>query len=358
MSVRSLLFFLFCFLFGISGCRPTGTSSANQSQGHLYAGFSGGWSAFIGTDKTFSASNTTLGVSIAGTYSRLESGFLKMTVQSSTGTNGSFPVGTAIYGLDIPGWMFVAQTSPVAHSKNGVFAADTIATCSDSDLSLHWTFTQWPSGMKIATFGTPVAGTFHWDHQKSTATLSSTYDLSGASISSLSGVSGIAGSCSNGTYSFPATSNFPQASFYLARSGGGFFSSDSGVDGIAVSTTTLTSAKEFSRNWSGFVFTASSGNDQSIWPIRATISASGQVSARGVSSVDLINDDPSTILAEATIDVMDQPEPGFFKASVKSHGSLIGTALCESDGTVIVCSGTGTSDSDSPFNVIMTPQSD
>lgn len=109
---------------------PPGSTRAyvgTQSPGDL-------WSWTLRSDGTFDAANETLSYTYAGTYARLPSDYLKLTVTSSTEPGMTLP-GTA-YAFEVPGSALVVQ--PVGSDSNVMVAVATSTCPAGSSFDLAW----------------------------------------------------------------------------------------------------------------------------------------------------------------------------------------------------------------------------
>jgi len=77
MKIFTLLSLSLAFILG--GCGDDNTSSSTD---YSYAGAGTKWSFTLKADGTFTAEESTYSVSIAGTFSRLSTGFVKLSITS------------------------------------------------------------------------------------------------------------------------------------------------------------------------------------------------------------------------------------------------------------------------------------
>ncbi|MCB0405925.1 MAG: hypothetical protein KDD51_14175 [Bdellovibrionales bacterium] len=266
------------FLFGLTvlislvllgSCGGSGSGSSSNS----YAGPGSDWSAQLFSDNSFTITESTNSLTVNGTYSRLSSGFIKLTVSSATGTGAPSP-GDIAYGLDVPGFVFFLK--PL--SGDQVIAMVSSGSCPSGGLDFNWVSTNVESSVSnIATKDT--YGTFTWDQNSGSTSVSKKYavnapttDLGSQALSTLTCSSGVG---STGT-----------AKMYFTSGGGAIVNtntSDASTANfiVAMEKEPISAASDLDGNWVGLVFDEGAASDK-VKPISASAS-SGTFTVSGIT---------------------------------------------------------------------------
>ncbi len=313
-----------------------------------YTGTGSQWDWTLDIAGTFTATETTLPMTINGTYTRLASGFIKMTVVSSTGTNA--PVaGNLAYGLEVPGVALLVK--PVSSSESEVITMVAKGKCPTADFSANWIKTQFNPNFDMTSTtsnnGDDAFGTFGWTQATGTGSVATRYTVAG--YTAAAGTQNMAGTCTAGLMTTSGG-----ASMYLTAQGGALIKTASGDAMFAMPNGTITQAA-LAGNYAGLLF----DDYQSSGKVRPMV---GVATAAGLLSADAIDVETGTkdplISGSLQMDAVNSPSAGFIKATV-TVGSKTGKMACmaavnvaSTEKNIIFCVGQSPGSNQHPFNLL------
>jgi len=331
---------------GLVNCGGGGSTSTTVASDttNSYTGAGSQWNNSINdTAKTFTIThqpeaNESIDFTINGSFEELDSGFKKLTVSTSTGTNAP-SVGSVGYGLEIPGYAFFLQPE---ESSGELITMVQGGECPTQDLSGNWVTVKNLHDVNTSTnVGTPADvssatqdsfGTFNWDLANSKLNLPLKYALSNPTVD-LNSSESVDINCTNGV------AQIPGVTMYLTSNGGVIVHAehDSGSGNgttdetviTAFSSETLTAKSDFDGNYAGILLSSDVSSASSV-------EALSMVCQSGVCSGDII--DPSTnspIVAagSATLNLtgnINSPSAGFISGTITTKDG-IGNMTCMVD---------------------------
>lgn len=299
---------LLIFSVLISSC---GSSSSNSSD--VYQGKGSTWEMTFNAG-TVTGSESVSGVTFSGTYTSKSTGFIEVTVTSSSGT-GAPTVGTEFYGITIPEVAVVfrpiltsGESVPVVLLKKG--------TCPSGTGAFSWIEGQPNSNYNVNDSNAEVYGKFTTTNSGNTVTVNTGYSLANNDTNLTSGQS-FTGTCSDGK----ATVGSGQDSgtmFYTASGPIMIHTSNGLIYGVPSATVT---ASNLAGDYSGIIYTADGSTlSDKFHPALMTINSTG--TSGSVTIYDTV-ETTATSLGTATLALSsaNSPHAGAFKGTVTVGGS-------------------------------------
>lgn len=321
-----------------------------------YQGSGSEWDWSLNKDGSFSAKELTTNVSIYGTYERLESGFVKMTVEAASGPEAP-KQGDEAYALEVPGVALLVK--PVLSFEDEIITLVASGTCPDQDFTGNWIFTQYNPNINLNRNDHDAFGTFQWNNDESYGILPSKYSLAGythlgANLSPMSGI------CDKGVITIQDRED--AVKMYLTAMGGALVKmEDSGEGVLAMPAQKIESQKLFAGKYAGLLFNDSiTERTQKIVVLEAEINAEGSsVTVKSLSNLSPIEYD-NKILGKSSIDEINSPSNGFIKVTITGQDGKTGKAACmaginvkETGKNVVFCIGQAPGENSKAFNLLL-----
>jgi uncharacterized delta-60 repeat protein len=288
------------------------------------------------------------GVTLTGTFNRLSSGWMKMTVGEVNGAE--FPtVGTVFYNLEAPG--FSLFVSPTLETESRIVQTVASGSCPTSAWTGNFLFSQWPGSGFDMTGNTPAFGSFTWDPATNDVTVNNIYKL--ASFTSLfTNVVISNGACSNGTITLVDSVNHAadrEGQMYISTNSGAVYNVNSGNNSktiYAVPAYPIDSAASLNGTYAALSY------DHSSWPThnryKGTISGGTTLQINAATDIDADSWDSNNGWKITGITI-NAPSNGFFTgtlvkrvAAVDDTPATNGEVICMvyfSSQNVIQCLG-------------------
>lgn len=337
------------------GC---GASQTNYS----YGGPGSSYSAALNADGTFTITraadiNSAASLTVAGTYSRLSTGFVYMTVTAVTGTGPS--VGDTAYGMEIPGFAFLVK--PVGGDSH-VIPMVASGTCPTADFTANWIAGDKDDSTSATNIAADFFGTFSYNATANTATLPAKYALAGPFTALGAGTVPGLGTCSSGVLSFTG------GAMWLTSLGGALVHANTGGETadqiiIAMPATSLASTTSLAGNYAGLVFNKDlpTGDANRLFPVSVTATAptSTTMSMTGTQLTDVTTGATGAGTATLAITAMNSPSAGFMTGTVTvgaSNGLMVCSAAVNavsSGKNFINCVAQSPDDNTQMFNLLM-----
>ena len=311
---------------------------------------------FVVTKKSSIGGTTTLTVN--GTYSRLSTGFVKLTVTSSDPVD-QVPAGETAYGLEIPGLAFLLKP---AGSDANIIPMVVSGDCPTADMSMNWIQVETDDSQIATSTSSDYYGTFTYTHSTTSASLPAKYNL--VNTTSL-------GSSSIGTLTCSAgTATVSGADMFLTGQGGAIVhtnTSSTSADGmiVAMPNGTLTTTTALEGSYSGLVFdkaqTSSGSNANRIFPVSVTLTASTSTTITGVATKFSDVETLPTVASDATLSLtsVDSPSAGFIRGTITIASSttnlvcMAKTDVVGSGKNMLFCIGQSPNSSTKHFNILL-----
>jgi len=316
--------------------------SSDKASDKSYSGPGSKWDAVLRGDGSFSidkytnAADTTVDFGVTGTYTNLDTGFKKLTVEAVTGSGGP-SVGDVAYGLEIPGFMFALKP---AGGSDQVIPMVISGACPTTDVDANWVKVN--TGDGVSDFANAdLAGTFNFNATTSAATLPARYNVSGGGLGSNTVGSG---TCANGIMTIG------NVEMFLTSNGGASVNTDNTDPTqsefiFAFGQKAITDVNSLDGTYAGLLIDESKAAGSVIEPVKIVCSAgtctgqgytnveTGTVSSGSVSITFGAPDSPSTGFITGTLtDGSTSPLICMFDKNAVGSGKTIGNCAGQSTG--------------------------
>jgi hypothetical protein len=357
-------------LIGVSAVLLQGCGAAGSSIGYAnnvtYGGSGSAYTAQLNNNLTFtitkkaSTSATTVDLTVTGTYTRLTSGILELTVSTSSDTTNGPSAGAKAYALDIPGTVLLLK--PMGSTGGEIIPMVATGTCPTSDYSGNWvTMQDSNTSGNYSTQG--LAGTFSYTATTSTGSVGATTYLSSGSSSVGSAQSLGALTCSAGVGTFP-TMNGDIPEMYFTSGGGAIVrvkQAGGQTQGIAMVSSAALTLSNFSGTYVGLVFdegeTSNGATGGSTQPISVTLNSAGTGTGALITDVTT-NTLSTTQTATITLSQLSPSVNGLMKMTING-GSLQNTVCAAvermggSNQNGLFCAGPSNSGTNKLFSYLL-----
>lgn len=349
-------------IFLNQGC---GKSSATQTTQN-YQGPGSKWSATLNTDGTFVITkapsvSAAVELTVNGTYTRLSTGFVKLTVTSASGT-GAPAAGVQAYGLEIPGFAFLLKP---AGSGEKIIPMVASGSCPTTDFNANWIIVEAEASKAADGATNDWYGTFNYS-TSGVASVATKYALSTDTVLAGGAQTLPASTCSSGILSIGAPENVDI--FLTTANGAIVHTQNHGQEGfiLAMPQGSFATPSVYAGNYGGLVFNGhnsgdSGGADDRIQPIAVTITAgASSLSGTGarVTNVETGDTDPQG--ATISLTDMDLPSAGFVRGTITITGKPARPLRCMgksdingSGKNMLFCIGESPDDTTKHFNLLM-----
>jgi hypothetical protein len=328
---------------------------------YSYGGPGSAWTATLRDDGTFTITHaddldSAVDLTVTGTYSRLTSGFVKLTVTGSVGADGPSN-GDEAYGLEIPGFAFLLK--PIGEDSNLIPMVATSA-CPTTNFALNWIVTDKEDSSSASSTSSDFFGTFAYNATTGVSTLPSKYALGGPYTSLGSGTIDGAAACADGIIEFTG------GAIWLTSQGGALVhapgsgpSNDQVI--VAMPQTAITDTSSMGGEYAGLVFDKSESSGGRIYPVAATATeTSGSVlTLTGTKITDVDTGTTSADSVTITTTALDSPSNGFIKATIQA-GLDSGVMSCmaaknvvSSGKNMLFCVSQSPGDNTKMFNLLL-----
>ncbi len=291
----------------VQGCGAAAPGAAiGYSSTVSYGGSGSAYSATMNPDLTFtitrkaSTTATTVDLTVTGTFTRLASGILELTVGGSTGAEGP-TVGDKAYALDVPG--YVMMLKPMSDSGGEIIPMVATGSCPTADFAGTWVMMQ--DSNTSGNYSTQgLVGSFNYTSATNTGSVGATKYVADGTSSVGSTQSLGALTCTGGVGTFPASGG-GTPEMYFTNGGGVIVRVEGGgqSQGIAAVPAAPLTLSSFAGTYVGLAFDegdssgATAGTTQ---PVSVTLDAAGVGTGAVIS--DVVNNTLSTTMS-ATIAV-------------------------------------------------------
>lgn len=329
-----------------------GSSSTVQN----YSGPGSKWDVTLNTDSTFvityrESHTADVGMTVNGTYVRNSSGFVTLTVSSSTGEDGP-SAGDMAWALEVPGYAFMLK--PMDDDSGQMIAMVESGSCPTADFDANWVIVKKSSDDNADSTERDFFGTFSYDADSDSATLPSSFSLAGDFAQQEQGTVPD-GTCSDGLM------DMQEAVMYLTTNGGALV--HTGIDDeedssiiFALAQSAISSFSTIDGNYAGMLFDDGMTDGSKINPVSMSCTDGSCV---GTLVTDVANgttsDDSVTISFDAqSIDTL---ATGFITGTITSDGTgnlacMVDDNAAGSGKTIVSCVGQSPGDNSKMFNVM------
>ena len=300
--------------------------------------------------------NGTLEFSIDGSFERLSTGFLKLTVENSSDTDNGPSAGDQAFAMDLPGFALIVK--PIGDGNDEVIPMLAGGSCPSEEVNLNWIIAQGHDEKDPSAANQEWFGGFTWDGNGS-AEVTSDYSLADnfPSPDNAGGFDSI--SCDNG-FAQIIESNEVQANLWLTAGGGAMVETfDSGDRNQTILA--LPQQEVATSNLEGSYYGLVLGGGDGPEPVQVILDNSG--SGTGAAYTDVESGDVDSESVNIDLDVADSAEiseDGWFTGTI-SAGSTSGNMACSGavgvgdlNQTILFCVGQDPGgDADGFFGVML-----
>lgn len=320
-----------------------------------YQGSGSQWTTELDTDNnTFTVSETDSGLVVEGTFEQLDSGFLKLTVTSSSPGDDPAP-GAQAYALNIPGTILLLK--PIGAESNIISMVRT-GSCPESDLLGNWIETR-TQGENLD--GSEIFGTFLFTAVEGNASLPEVYGIADPTTPLLTDEDLGNFECEDGV------ATVEDATLYLSEAGAVVVEVPNEENGdneddnaiiVGMPVGAIGNLANTDGTYSGLIFV--DGNDAEIMTVEVTLeNGSGSVSRYDNDSPE--NDSTKEEIGTIDFAEIDSPSDGFMRGTVLATAeNETGTIVCMAQDDVnqsgqkfVFCAGSAPGDDNSLFNVLL-----
>jgi hypothetical protein len=307
------------------GSSVTAGAAVGYASDVTYGGTGSAYTANVKSDLTFtitkkaSVSATTVDLTVSGTYTRLSSGILQLTVTSSSDTTNGPSVGAKAYALDVPGYVFMLK--PIGSQGGEIIPMVATGSCPSADFSGAWVMMQDSStSTDYTTQG--LVGSFNYTQSTTSGSVGATKYLSDGTSSSGSAQSVGTLTCTNGVGTFPVM-NGASPEMYFTNGGGAIVHvvpSVGQTQSIVMVPSAALNVSDFAGTYIGLSFDegdTTDGTGGSTLPISVTLNSAG--TGTGAVITDVTNNTLSTTMtATLTLAQLAAPVNGVLKMTINS----------------------------------------
>lgn len=323
----------------ISACSASTDTTTTTSDATAYSGPGSKWNFNLAADNSFTIErsagvNAPVDMTIAGSYSRLASGFMTLTVASSTGTNAP-AAGDIAWAVEVPGYALLVK--PMQAGSDQMIAMVASGSCPTGDLNANWVLVKQDVGRDTSDPTADYTGTFSYNATSGTPGLPSKYSLTDPTTN-LGTFSLGAGTCADGILSFAG------ATLYLTNNGGAVvhtFGSDLTTEDddnfiFALEQKAIGNVNTMDGDFVGMLFDEAGTAGNKIVPISMSC-VSGVCTGYNVTDIETGAVDTSSSVTVSLTGTVDTPETGIITGTISTNTS-VGNLTCMLD---IDVSGTG-----------------
>ena len=347
--------------FGFYACSSDSDSGSSSSSADAsYSGPGSFWTANLLEDLTFTityaeTSSSAVALTITGTFERLSTGFLKLTVGESVGDDGP-SAGEQAVALEIPGYGLILK--PLGGSE--IIPMMTVGSCPTEDFTANWMNAQDSSDRDATDPDREWFGTFAYDASTGMAEIPSDYNLVDFTAPGDSNQQTLdASDCTDGFLRILEGSD-PVANMWLTPNGAivqTLNDEQEGNDSILAMLAQEISLADLEGDYAGLVLQGSADEDEAIFPVAATLDASGDGTGAQLSNVETgatSDGDVSISLGTAN-----SPSNGWITGTLGDDSDpgnlacMANTNVGDNGDTVIFCIGQDPGDKTQNFNILM-----
>ena len=349
------------FLIGCGGgsSDDNNSDSSTVSADQTYTGPGSKWDVTLNDDSTFvitrrESASAPVTMTVNGNYVRHDTGFVSLTVSSSSGDGGP-DAGDTAWALEVPGYAFLLK--PTGDHSSQMIAMVSAGSCPTTDISANWVVVKNSDESDADSSERDFFGTFNFDVDSGTASLPSRYALADDFASQGANEQLPAGTCSDGLMAFE------DAVMYLTSNGGALVHTGADDDDhssiiFALSQSSISSMSTIDGHYAGMLFDDNmEDSGDKIHPVSMDCS-NGTCTGTMVMNIETgaTSNDSVTINLDASS--IDSLGTGFVTGTIVSEeesGSLacmVDDNAAGSGSTIVSCVGQSPGDNSKIFNVM------
>ncbi len=340
----------------LTACGGGNDSSSSTSVSSSYQGPGSTWDVDL-SDENFTITRKEspvdpVDLTVEGTYTRLASGFLEMTVASATGDDAP-AAGDKAYAIEVPGYAMLLK--PVDSGQ--IISMVKSGACPTEDIDANWVIVKMRDDGDASDPNQDFFGQFNYDVSTGTPSIPSKYNLNGGVITGDSSLG--SGTCENGLMIVGDPGD--QAAMYLTDNGGAIVqtsidneSEASFIFGLGAKE--IGSLVALQGSYGGWLFDDNQPSGDEVIPVAMTCDESG-VCTGAILDLDTgVASESETVTI--TLTGPDSPQTGFV-SGVIDDGSDTGNLYCMADVNasssgqkIVTCTGQSPGDNQKMFNVM------
>jgi hypothetical protein len=344
-----------CTLF-VYGCAEE-ESEEDAAQALNYNGPGSKWDVSL-VDGGFTITmresvDAAVALTVEGTYQRMASGFLVLTVSSSQGAEGP-EAGAQAWAVEVPGYALILK--PMDDGSDQVIPMVVAGSCPENDVAANWVMVKKASAAAADDADREFFGTFAYSTETNTAMLPVRRALANAFQDA--GAQALAGGACEG-----GIMTVEDAVMYLTSNGGAIVHTevnnpDDGSFIFALAQKAIADVNNLDADYAGVLFDDSMTEGQKIQPVALSCTAGA---CTGTIVTDVTTGATSAESVTVTLDgVPDDFGNGLITGTIAS-GADTGNLACMADtgvldsGRIMVsCVGQSPGDNSNMFNVLFT----
>ena len=343
-----------------SGGSDTTATTGAVSESAAYSGPGSKWNFNLAADGTFDIERSAgvgapVDMTVAGSYSRLDSGFMKLTVANATGTDAP-TAGDVAWALEVPGYALLVK--PMQANSDQMIAMVASGSCPTGDLNANWVLVKQDVGRDTSDPTADYTGTFSYNATSGVPELPSKYSITDPTTN-LGSFSLISGTCANGILSFP------MATLYLTDNGGAMvhtFGNDLSTEDddnfiFALKQKAIVNVSAMDGAFVGMLFDEAGSAGNKVVPISLNC-VSGTCTGANVTNIETGAVDASSTVTVELSGTVDVPETGFITGTISTSTStgqitcMIDVDVSGSGKKIGSCVGQAPDDTTKMFNVM------
>ena len=325
-----------------------------------YSGPGSKWDFDLAADGSFAIEHRAgvgkpIDMTISGTYERLDSGFVKLVVGSSTGDTAPAS-GDEAWGLEIPGYAFLVK--PMQADSDQIIAMVSAGSCPSGDFNANWVIVKQEVGRVTSDPEADYIGTFLYNADTSSPELPAKYSLTDPTTNLGSYALG-AGDCTDGILSVDS------ATLYLTDNGGAIVhvtgqdqtseEDDSFI--FALGQKAIVNISNLDGEYVGMIYDEIAEPGSKVLPVGMTC-VTGTCTGSIVTNTETGETDANNSVTVVLTGTVDTPETGMITGTI-SDDTTTGALSCMADTNasgsgrkIVSCVGQAPGDLSKMFNVI------
>lgn len=349
-----------------SGGSDTTATTGSETTAVAAAAYSGPgskWDFNLAADGTFNIERSAgvgapVDMTIGGSYSRLSSGFMALTVANSTGANAPANGETA-WALEVPGYALLVK--PMQSGSDQMIAMVASGTCPTGDLNANWVLVKQDVGGDTSDPLADYTGTFNYNATTSTASLPDKYSIIDPTNDLEPGADVIpaTGGCVDGVWAFDG------ATMYLTNNGGAvvhilgdnLVSEDDDTFIFALKQKAISNVNAMDGSFVGMLFDETGSVGDKVIPIGLTC-VSGTCIGGNVTDINTGAIDPTSTVTVSLSGTVDTPNTGIITGTISTDTSdgnmtcMIDVDVAGTGKKIGSCVGQAPDDATKMFNVM------
>ena len=347
-------------LIACSGSSSNSNTNA-ASDTNAYNGPGSKWDVELSEDNSFTITRrdtpqTPVDLTVTGSYTRHDSGFVGLTVGSAEGTNAP-SAGDEAWALEVPGYALLLK--PMGDDK--IIAMVSAGECPTSDIDANWVVVKQHSTANATDANQDYFGTFNYVVDTGTPSLPSKHSIS-TGFPTVTGGGGLgSGSCSDGLMFVGTEPDI--AAMYLTSTGGAIVQTNINDENdaqfiFALAQKEISDIGALEGDYAGMLFDDNMADGSSVNPVALSCDNAGTCTGKLVTDIETgaVDTDTVTVTLNGLPDTLGD---GFVTGMISDGGSTPGNLSCMIDvganrtsKNIVNCVGQSPGDNTKMFNVM------